>query len=39
MLFCDGSVQSVSYTIDPMVHRYLGNRKDGKLIDAKRETY
>ncbi len=34
--FCDGSVQMLSYTIDPEVHRCLGNRKDGKAIDGKK---
>lgn len=26
---CDGSVRSISYGIDPQVHRNLGNRSDG----------
>ena len=36
MAFCDGSVQFVSYTIDPAVHWYLGNRSDEKPVDAKK---
>ena len=36
MALCDGSVQMMSYTIDPLVHSYLGNRKDGMTIDGKK---
>jgi len=36
MVFCDGSVRSVSYTIDSDTHQWLGNRKDGHLIDASK---
>jgi prepilin-type N-terminal cleavage/methylation domain-containing protein/prepilin-type processing-associated H-X9-DG protein len=35
MVFCDGSVQTMSYGIDLYVHHFLGNRKDGRTIDAK----
>jgi prepilin-type N-terminal cleavage/methylation domain-containing protein/prepilin-type processing-associated H-X9-DG protein len=35
MAFCDGAVQSMSYTIDSTVHRYLGNRKDDQPINPK----
>ena len=34
--FCDGSVQPMSYTIDPTVHKNLGNRKDDQPIDAQK---
>ena len=30
MAFCDGSVKLMNFTIDPDVHRSLGNRKDGQ---------
>jgi prepilin-type N-terminal cleavage/methylation domain-containing protein/prepilin-type processing-associated H-X9-DG protein len=36
MSFCDGSVRSVSYSIDPVVHKYLGNREDGQAVDARK---
>jgi prepilin-type N-terminal cleavage/methylation domain-containing protein len=35
MAFCDGSVQMMSYTIDPQVHRFLGNRHDGQTVNGK----
>ena len=36
MALCDGSVHMINYTIDPLVHSYLGNRKDGMMIDGKK---
>lgn len=35
MALCDGSVHVISYSIDPVVHMYLGDRGDGMVIDAK----
>ncbi len=34
MLFCDGSVQSIQYDIDPYVHSYSANRLDGQVVEA-----
>jgi prepilin-type N-terminal cleavage/methylation domain-containing protein len=31
---CDGAVRPISYTIDLDTHRYLGNRRDGKVLDG-----
>jgi len=33
-VFCDGSVRRISYSINPDVHRWLGNRRDGRAIGA-----
>ena len=32
-VFCDGSVRGISFGIDGAVHRRLGNRQDGQVID------
>ena len=34
MSFCDGSVRSISYSIDGEVYRCLGNRKDGLSVNS-----
>ena len=31
--FCDGSARFLSYDMNPMIHRWLGNRQDGNTID------
>jgi len=36
MAFCDGSVQLVSYSIEPKIHGYLSNRNDQHYIDGKK---
>jgi prepilin-type N-terminal cleavage/methylation domain-containing protein/prepilin-type processing-associated H-X9-DG protein len=36
MAFCDGSVHVMGYSIDPFIHRDLGNRKDYHPIDASK---
>ncbi|MGD9636526.1 MAG: DUF1559 domain-containing protein [Pirellulales bacterium] len=37
MAMCDGSVQSISYDIDWLVHRDLGNRQDGNVTDLSKQ--
>jgi prepilin-type N-terminal cleavage/methylation domain-containing protein len=34
--FCDGSVHTLSYDIDPDIHRRLGNRRDGEVVDKSK---
>jgi prepilin-type processing-associated H-X9-DG protein len=34
MALCDGSVRTISYQIDGLVHRYLGHRKDGRAVET-----
>jgi hypothetical protein len=34
MGFCDGSVQTISYDIDTLVHRWMANRFDGNVTDG-----
>jgi prepilin-type N-terminal cleavage/methylation domain-containing protein/prepilin-type processing-associated H-X9-DG protein len=36
MAFCDGSVQSVSYSVDHETHRCLCDRRDGKNVDLSK---
>jgi prepilin-type N-terminal cleavage/methylation domain-containing protein/prepilin-type processing-associated H-X9-DG protein len=35
VVFADGSVRSLSYTIDPSTFRYLGDKNDGRVIRAE----
>jgi len=34
--FCDGSVRPISYSVDRLVHKYLGNRRDRQAIDTSK---
>lgn len=34
MLYCDGSVRSIQYEVDPFVHSYSASRLDGQAIEA-----
>jgi hypothetical protein len=32
-VFCDGSVHTISYLLEPIIHQRLGNREDGEPVD------
>ena len=36
MSLCDGSVRSISYSIDEITHRRLCNRRDGQVLDGSK---
>jgi hypothetical protein len=36
VVLCDGSVRTISYSIDTWVHKNLANRKDGNPIDGSK---
>jgi prepilin-type N-terminal cleavage/methylation domain-containing protein/prepilin-type processing-associated H-X9-DG protein len=36
MAFCDGSIHSISYSIDPTIHLYLGGRSDQHVVDGSK---
>ncbi len=36
MALCDGSVRTISYSIDLTTHGYLANRKDGHVVDQSK---
>ncbi|MCH8839706.1 MAG: DUF1559 domain-containing protein [Planctomycetes bacterium] len=34
MAYCDGSVQTINYDVDPLVHTYSASRLDGQVING-----
>ena len=34
IVFCDGSVHTIPYTIDLETHKRLSNREDGQSVDS-----
>ena len=39
MVYCDGSVHAIAYTIDQMVHIWLSSKDDGRSVDAKKMDF
>ncbi len=35
MAFCDGSVRTIPYGIEPLVHQNLSNRRDGQVVSLE----
>jgi hypothetical protein len=35
-VFCDGAVRAISNAIDPIMHRYLGERSDRQILDESK---
>ena len=35
-VFCDGSIHTISYSIDALAHSYLGARDDGYAVDSSK---
>ena len=34
VVMCDGSVQSIPFSVDPLTHKYFCNRKDGMTVNV-----
>jgi prepilin-type N-terminal cleavage/methylation domain-containing protein len=34
-VMCDGSIRRIGYEIEEKIHRYLGNRRDGQVVEVR----